>query len=87
MEHTRGGQVGQVGGSGTKFVPEKGRHIAGQAHGPRPAQEGLVKVLSTSILGRHIVSLLLDGNPTRMNVESRSVRLGTGVAILLRQSA
>jgi len=34
-----------------------------------------------------LVSPLLDGNPTRTNVESRSVRLGMGVAILLRQTA
>ena len=38
-------------------------------------------------IGEVVVSLLLDGNPTRTTVESRSVRLGTGVAISLRQSA
>ncbi len=66
-----------------KFLKSRSTALSSQCRALFPKLEELA-VLKNSLI---LVSPLLDGNPTRTTVESRSVRLGTGVAISLRQSA
>ena len=55
-------EAGEVGSSGTEFIPEVGGCIAGEVHCTSFVKEGAVELLSTAILGRSVGSseLVID---------------------------